>query len=78
MNVHQKIGDRKLTLQRLQMIETREGMLLKRGRAVVKIKGAENRLRSCKRCSPLPPRDQLRAKSCANHSQPNCVLRSSN
>jgi bacteriocin biosynthesis cyclodehydratase domain-containing protein len=42
MNVHQKIGDRKLTLQRLQMIETREGMLLKRGRAVVKIKGAES------------------------------------
>jgi bacteriocin biosynthesis cyclodehydratase domain-containing protein len=42
MNVHQPIDDRKLALQRLQMIETSDGMLLKRGRAVVKIKGAES------------------------------------
>ena len=42
MNVHQPIDERKLALQRLQMIETGDGMLLKRGRAVVKIKGVES------------------------------------
>jgi molybdopterin-synthase adenylyltransferase len=42
MNVDQIVTERKLKLHRLQVIETEDGLLLKRGRLVVKVQGAES------------------------------------
>jgi thiazole/oxazole-forming peptide maturase SagC family component len=42
MNMLQPTADRKLTLQRLQLVEMGDGLLLKRGRAVIKVQGVES------------------------------------
>lgn len=42
MNVHQRVNDRKLKLHRVQVIDTGDGLLLKRGRVVINVQGAES------------------------------------
>src|SRR5262245_35279465 len=42
MNVNQVVTDCKLKLHRLQVIEIEDGLLLKRGRVVVKVQGAHS------------------------------------
>lgn len=44
MNVHRPVEQPRLRLQRVQSIETEHGLLLKRGRVVVKIQGSESAL----------------------------------